>query len=435
MNNYLSHIIFLLKIVGVFVSEGLFYFIFKDNEMFIERITHRFAKINILCVKIFQAFALNNRIIDENINNKLLAFTDKAPWSSSDINYNVLTLLEKEYNLDFENNYKPINSGMISLVFKAINKETKQRLIIKLKRNNIEEKLNNAISQMLFVMYLLSFAMFLDKYDLGNIIKKNIDIITHQINFVEEVDNIERIRENCKNLKYVKIPSAYKDVTHKYNNVILMDMIDGITINNVEQEDYEGFAKQVLKFGFVTSILHGVTHGDLHSGNILFIKDENDPKYKYKIGVLDFGIIYEIDNKYKEVLFDIITQLFTLEPNIIANKILKSGVIEPMEIIENMPKEHYTNLVNILATIVQDVVYKSKEANQMQIFKFLNGLKDYMKQHDLINLGLRPSDNFVKTQLVLAMAHGVTLKLCKDNYMELANNVINELFHVNFIGI
>jgi hypothetical protein len=41
----------------------------------------------------------------------------------------------------------------------------------------------------------------------------------------------------------------------------------------------------------------------------------------------------------------------------------------------------------------------------------------------------------VKTQLVLAMAHGVTLTLCKDNYMEIANNVINDLFHVNFVGI
>jgi len=435
MKNYLTHIIFLLKIVSIFISELFLYFIFRDYELFIERITHRFAKINILCVKVFQAFALNNNIIDENINNKLLAFTDKAPWHSTDINYDILTLLEKEYNLDFHNNYQPINSGMISLVFKATNKDNNKEMIVKLKRNNIEQKLENAISEMIFIMNLLSFAMFLDKYDLTNIIKKNIDIITHQINFMEEVENMNRIKENCKNLKYIKIPTAYKDITCKFNNVILMDMLNGITINNVEQCDYEGFAKQVLKFGFVTTILHGVTHGDLHSGNILFIKDENDAKYKYKIGILDFGIIYEIDNKYKEVLFDIITQLFTIEPIVIADKILKSGVIEPMEIIENMPKEHYNNLTNILANIVGDVVYKSKEANQMQIFKFLSGLKKYMSDNELINLGLRPSDNFVKTQLVLAMAHGVTLTLCKDNYMELANKVINELFHINFIAL
>lgn len=435
MKSFFNHTIFLLNVFGIFLVETFLFWINSDYESFIERITLRLAKINILSVKVFQAFALNNNIIDENINNKLLAFTDKAPWVSSDINYNLLNELEKEYNLDFLNNYVPINSGMISLVFRAINKENGQEMIVKLKRNNIDIKLTNAIGEMLFVTSILSFVMFLDKYDLTNIIKKNIEIITHQVNFIEEVENMERMKQNCKNLKYVKIPSAYKDVTLKYNDIILMDRIDGIPIKSVQKDDYEGFAKQVLKFGFVTTIIHGVTHGDLHSGNILFIKDENDTKYKYKIGVLDFGIIYEVDNNYKDVLFEILTQLFTLESNIIAEKVLKSGVLEPVEIIENLPKHHYTNLIKMLANIVEDVVHKSKEANQMQIFTFLNNLKRYMTENALINLGLRPSDNFVKTQLVLAMAHGVTLTLCKDDYMSLANNVINELFHINFIEL
>ena len=221
MSDFIYHIIFLFKIIQILVTETLFYFLYRDYEMFIERITSSLAKTNILCVKVFQAFALNNDIIDENINNKLLAFTDKAPWNTSDINYEVLNILEKEYELDFDNNYEPINSGMISLVFKATFKNNTKKLIVKMKRNNIEKKLENAISEMLFVMKFLSLCMFLDKYDLTNIIKKNIDIITHQINFVEEVENMERIKENCKNLKYIEIPYAYNYVTKKYNNVIL----------------------------------------------------------------------------------------------------------------------------------------------------------------------------------------------------------------------
>ena len=51
-------------------------------------------------------------------------------------------------------------------------------------------------------------------------------------------------------------------------------------LNQIQEEDYEEFAKPVLKFGFVTTLLHGATHGDLHGGNILFIKDENDKKHK-----------------------------------------------------------------------------------------------------------------------------------------------------------
>jgi hypothetical protein len=36
-------------------------------------------------------------------------------------------------------------------------------------------------------------------------------------------------------------------------------------------------------------------------------------------------------------------------------------------------------------------------------------------------------------QLVLAMSHGVTLTLCKDNILGLTNEVLNELFHTNML--
>jgi hypothetical protein len=50
-----------------------------------------------------------------------------------------------------------------------------------------------------------------------------------------------------------------------------------------------------------------------------------------------------------------------------------------------------------------------------------------------MDIGIQPSDNFVKTQLVLAMAHGVTLTLCKNNILTLMDDVLNELFHTNII--
>jgi hypothetical protein len=70
---------------------------------------------------------------------------------------------------------------------------------------------------------------------------------------------------------------------------------------------------------------------------------------------------------------------------------------------------------------------------EIQIYKFISQFKNYISQSEIANFGLRPSDNFVKTQLVLAMAHGVTLTLCKDDYVTLADKVIAELFHTNMI--
>ena len=428
-------ILFLLNVLYIFGEEIMVYVIFNDFSSFIDRLTMRLSGINILYVKVFQAFALNNSLIDDTINNQLLQFTDNAPWDYSDIRLGDLVAVADKYDLYLKPGYEiPINAGMISLVFKAYkNNNRNDPVIIKIKRHNIEQKLNDAIDNLLFCMYLLSFIPIIHKYQLSEVVHRNIEIIRHQTNFLEEVDNMNRVKTNCKNLKYVKIPNAYREVTEQYPNCILMDYIEGIKIKEIKKEDYEGFAKQIMKFGFVTTIVHGLTHGDLHGGNILFIKDEKDEKYKYKIGVIDFGIVYDLDSEYKNLLFSVLTQMFEVEPRETAIKILNSGVIEPKGILEQIPKTDYENIINFTTELIDDAINSSKQANQVQLYKFLSKLKDYLGNSNLANIGIRPSDNFVKSQLVLAMSHGVTLTLCDDDFTTLADKVLNELFHTNMV--
>lgn len=431
----LKGIIFLLNVIFIFGTEMLIYALFNDYMLLIDRLTMRLSSINILCVKVFQAFALNNSLIDDETNNKLLQFTDNAPWNFSDINLHDLIEIANKYKLHLKFGYEiPINSGMISLVFKAYKANNYlEPVIIKMKRNNIEQKLNDSIDNLLFLMYILSFIPIINKYQISEVVNKNIEIIRHQTDFLKEVDNMNRIKTNCKNIKYVKIPLADRKITEEYPNCIVMEYIKGIKINQIQKEDYEGFAKQIMKFGFVTTIVHGVTHGDLHGGNILFIKDNEDIKYPYKLGVIDFGIIYELESQYKGLVFDMLTQMFESTPRESAIKLLNSGIIDPPGILEQIPKKDYENIIAFTTEIIDETVNNSKKANQVQIYKFISKLKEYLSNSALANIGIRPSDNFVKTQLVLAMSHGVTLTLCNNDFMGLADKVINELFHTNMI--
>ncbi len=434
MNKTIQNIFFLLNASWIILFELFLYGIFKNYDSFIDRLTHKLASINILYVKMFQAFALNNSLIDDKTNNKLLKFTDNAPWSSKDLDHNTLFKLEDEYNIIFRDGLEPINSGMISLVFKGY-KKTSETVIVKIKRKNIEEKLDDAIEKLLFFIYVLSFLPIVDKYQIPQLVNKNVNIIRQQTNFYTEIQNMAKIKHNCRGLKYIKIPSANADVTKKYPNVIVMDYIDGIPINKVLESDYEIFAKQVLKFGLVTTLIHGVSHGDLHSGNVLFIKDENDEKYKYKVGVLDFGIIYEADPDFKQALLEFASEMMTSPSQELAKKVLNTGLIEPLEIIQNLPKHHYDNIVKIIGDILYETIHKSKEANQLKIYHFLTSFHSYMSRNELLELGIKPSDHFVKTQLALAMSHGVTLTLCKDDYINLTDQVLNEIFHTKFLDL
>ena len=431
----IKSMLFLLNAFFIFITEALIYAIFRDYSFFIDRLSIRLASINMLYVKIFQAFALNNSLIDDKTNNNLLKFTDNAPWTYSDIDLYQLIEMSDKFNLQLLRGYeKPINAGMISLVFIGYdNKNLNKQVIIKMKRKNIQKKLDEAIDNLLFSIYILSFFPIINKYQLSEVVNKNVEIIRHQTNFLEEIDNMDRIRENCKNLKYVKIPIANRQVTEEYPDIILMERIEGIKINQIKEEDYEPFAKLVIKFGIVTTIMHGVTHGDLHSGNILFIKDSKDTKYPHKIGVIDFGIIYNVDIKYKGILFDIFTQLFEQSPRETAEKLLNSGLIDPPGILQKISKDNYNNIISLTEEIISETIHSSKKANQIQIYKFISNLKEYLSKDELANLGIRPSDDFVKSQLVLAMSHGITLTLCKGDYITIMDKAINELFKTKLL--
>jgi len=421
---------FLLNVFFIFITEGLIYAFFQDYSFFINRLSMRLASINILYVKIFQACALNNNLIDDNINNELLKFTDNAPWNYSDINLAELVNIADKYELYLKHGYEvPINSGMLSLVFKAYRKDDILKpVIIKMKRKNIQQKLDDAIDNLLFFMYIMSFIPIINKYQLAEVVNKNIDIIRHQTNFLEEIDNMNTIRENCKYLKYVKIPTANRKVTEEHPDVILMDYIEGLKISQISREHYESFAKLVVKFGIVTTLIHGVTHGDLHSGNILFIEDPNDVKYPHKIGIIDFGIIYNVNSQYKELLLDILIHVFENTPRETAINLLNSGVIDPPGILQKIPKIDYDNIVTFAEELITETINTSKKANQLQIYKFLSKFKEYLSKDELSNIGIRPSDDFVKSQLVIAMAHGVTLTLCNNDFISLMDKSINELF-------
>lgn len=79
--------------------------------------------------------------------------------------------------------------------------------------------------------------------------------------------------------------------------------------------------------------------------------------------------------------------------------------------------------------IIENVVHGSKNANQSKLFEFIIHFKDYLNRNDLKKYELYFNDGFIKMQMGLAMAHGVCLCLCKNNYIEITNQVSNEMFH------
>jgi predicted unusual protein kinase regulating ubiquinone biosynthesis (AarF/ABC1/UbiB family) len=356
----IKQIIFLVRLIYIILSEAIIFVILNNKNNTIIRLTNRLSKINMLYVKIFQAIALNTSFIDEAIDTKLIDFTDHAPFTIDDIDFKSLYDLSVEHNLDFRGGWnKPINSGMISLVFKAYDRDGK-KLAVKVKRLNIDKTLEDAISNLLFIINL-----FFKGTQVYEIVYKNINTIRNQTDFISEIENMIHFSENCKHLDYIVVPSVIESITRKHENVIVMDYIESVKLSELTSDEKLLYAEKVIKLGFVTLFVHGFIHCDLHPGNILFIKNENEKENETKLGILDFGIVSTINPEFKEIIYNLVVGLdvTNLSFDELAEKCLFSGIIEPVDIIRNIPKKQFIIIKNILSETLSAI---SNDTNQIQ---------------------------------------------------------------------
>lgn len=432
--HFIKNIVFLVHVLGIVLYE---YIVDVD---FIDNVLHKLSKKNILYIKLFQACALNNTIVENALNHKLITFCDNAPWSLNDIDIETLQQLEEKHHIHILAKEQPINAGMISLVYKAnlLKDGIATPIIVKIKRKNIEQRLHDAIEHALFVLMLVDWVPFLNTYDLPAVIRKNINLLTQQVNFETEVKHMQKFQTYCQRLNYIKIPQVYPAVTNQLPNVILMEYVEGKTIQHIEKADREMYAKLLMKFVYLTTFLYGSYHGDLHLGNILFLKDPGsttDNSNGCKLCILDFGIVYEMEHA-KDAVFDILSNIVTAPPADIAEKILQSGLIEPLAAIRSLDPTHYATLNAHLSQFINQSVHIEKKLNHHQVFIFLSELNAYINGIKSISNGkdlrLRISDDLMKIQVFFAMNHGVILTLCEGiNYIALSDQVMKETFHLD----
>jgi predicted unusual protein kinase regulating ubiquinone biosynthesis (AarF/ABC1/UbiB family) len=425
----ISNVVFMIDVTSMFSFECLKYFIKRDYAAFIQNVAKKLSQKNILYVKMFQAISLNNNLIDDTLNNELLKYTDSAPYIEDDIDMDLFQAMINIYTLVPYNDTIPMKSGMISLVYK-LRDVNGGDVILKMKRRNIDVKLDDAIEKLLFFIEIISLIPQFNTLDIPNVIKKNISLLRTQLDFEEEVKNTIEMAENCKNLKYIKIPKVYKEVTETYPNIIMMEYIDGVHISKLDDADYNEYAKLVMKYGFVSIINNSVTHGDLHAGNIIFIKNKEDPVYQ--LGLIDFGIVTRINENTTKWFLDIASTMFTDSSRVLAEKLL-DNIIKPRETFKSIPCEHREYLYVEASKIVDDTVHNSKDASQIKIYDFIKKFNEYLNGNNLRSYNLHASDDFVKLQMALAMSQGVSLCLCKNDFMPFANKVLNELFHTDLI--
>ena len=270
------------------------------------------VKHSYIFIKIIQ-WGIQDMYDDFYINNNkkliqyLNTFSNNVPYtplelkkSISCINNAIEYALTRNDELIIENNFIPVNSGSVALVFKA--RLNNKPVIIKILRHNIKNIIKEDICVLLHFfdnLFIKKIIYYYIKINFKIFIQYNYDNFLYQCDFSHETNCALLFKNNLKNKKNIIIPHVYKHFTDAFHELIVMDYIDGPIAKNVPLTQINNhFVETLSSFYFESLFLYQILHGDFHLGNIIIINDGT-------IGIIDFGITYTISNEVSNYLFDI----------------------------------------------------------------------------------------------------------------------------------
>ena len=397
----------------------------KERLELIKNILDKLEKINIFYVKIFQSLSLNDDLLYNNEKDYLIKYTDNVPYNSYDIDYNILDELQDKYNI-YLDKYEPLNSGIISLAFKGIYGKDNKKIVIKIIKNNIKNKIEKAFEEIELFIYIISIIPYIKNYNFKKCLLDNKELLLEQTNFRKEVNNIQIFKEkNINNKEYI-FPECYPYITSEYNNVIVMENIKGLTFNDIKNYDekikYE-FGKLLVKFGIISILYNSAAHCDVHPGNLFFyINEDSDLKPKYQIGYIDFGIV-AFPSREKQNIYYTFFKNIQLDKDFSNVEYCLTGLICEEEILKNLKKNKKEELYNKLENLV---ITCDNEYDFNFFLKFSHIINSY---------GLSGSKEFNNLCLSLQVTESLTNNLTKNprkiqDELIISFNKINKLLEI-----
>lgn len=425
----LSNSWFLSSCVGIYLKYFIIYKCSKKTpenyNYMIKNITTKLSEKNIFFIKIFQAFANNNNIMDKDLFNYFIQYTDKVTYDKTEIDYNGLYDLINiarangdELIIDGE---EPIKSGNIALVYNG--SLNGKRIIIKYRRQNIESKFMRSMEELRILINITKHLPYLCDLNINDLFDENYQIMLNQLNFSNEVKNNQIFYDKFKDVGNICIPKVYSYFTDKNPEVIVMDFIEGKRIEHIDADDKDEYSKILSRYNLKCVFYDAIYHADLHSGNVIFIKDKAnaDTPSKLRIGIIDYGIIGTMSREEQNTFFMFFKVLVSKNYRDLAQFIvehLSEKICNEYQTCNDEQKEAVINEIDQLCSRVLSVDNK-----------FFGGEEIYEINKILKRENMKFSKFFCRVELAIAISENVCNSLCKKlSYLEQMMIAFKELF-------
>lgn len=202
-------------------------------------------------------------------------------------------------------NPRPVAAGSLAQVYTARTRDG-ARVAVKVLRPNIRQRVMTDLGRVRVIARVLRLAQVHLVASPEELVEEITEWLTREVNTVNELNNLTRLRELTRDSKVERIPRPYPELCGA--RVLTAEFLRGIPVSGLIRSlardgreafrrehsdlDLHGFAVNLVQATLRQIFRYQFFHADVHPGNLLLLPDN-------AIGYVDFGLCAEIDDNVR----------------------------------------------------------------------------------------------------------------------------------------
>ncbi|MCX7816225.1 MAG: AarF/ABC1/UbiB kinase family protein [Syntrophales bacterium] len=336
-----------------------------------ERLRMAFEELGPTFVKMGQILSTRPDLIPIDLAHELSKLQDEVPPFPFE---DARTIIEEELQRPMEDVFsefeeRPIAAASIGQVHKA-KLVSGEEVAVKVQRPGIRK----VIAEDLAILYHLALLLerYIEELQLYRptlIVDEFARTIRKEINFYVEASYADRFARQFQGNSAIYVPHVFRHLST--DRLLTMEFIEGIKVSDIDRLEQAGYDRKIIASRGTDIILeqifiHGFFHADPHPGNVFILPDN-------VICLLDYGMMGQLDEHYKDLFSDIIIGYARRDVELITEAVL--GIVEWNE----EPNRRY--LERDLMTFLDLHLYKPLK--ELRIGEIMHDMADIISRHQL----------------------------------------------------
>ncbi|MBQ2612324.1 MAG: AarF/ABC1/UbiB kinase family protein [Methanobrevibacter sp.] len=339
-----------------------------EEEIDASNLRLAFEELGPTFIKLGQILCTRPDLVGNDIAEELTKLRDNTPVTPFE---EIKQQIEEELEQPLDEIYsefdeEAIGSASIGQVYRAKLKENGEEVAVKVQKPGSYETV------VLDLSILKKLAYAADKYitrtrtfNLPAIMSEFERSILKELDYMEEVMNIQKITKNFEDEDYVKFPKVYTNICSP--KLINMEFVKGYNVTELYDKEVEGIdnielADDIVNSYFKQLMLDGFFHADPHPGNLIIGED----------GILcyiDLGMMGILSEDFRSNLAELLLLLFDGNSNNLIKQLMYMKIITPEQNTEELRMD------------IDDLLNRYMGAELDQMDGILSKLIDTMIKH------------------------------------------------------